>query len=33
MLSTFRKTWLGALFAALTLGAAAQSGLPGHAHK
>lgn len=26
MLSTFRKTWLGALFAALSLGAAAQSG-------
>ncbi len=26
MLSTFRKTWLGALFATLSLGAAAQSG-------
>jgi tripartite-type tricarboxylate transporter receptor subunit TctC len=26
MLSTFRKTWLGALFAALSLGAAAQGG-------
>ncbi len=26
MLSTFRKTWFGALFAALSLGAAAQSG-------